>query len=68
MRNPVAVWTIALDVKCPHCAQLVDLLGHPDFWKGRAQLTPGEHDTAQTTGMCVECPSCQHAFNVDVAH
>lgn len=60
MANPIATWSITLDVDCPECGKCVDLLEYPDFWDGRkmefAQRVNDEE---------VVCPECDHQFKVN---
>jgi phage FluMu protein Com len=67
MSNPVAYWSLSLDVKCPHCKNDVDLITTPDFWDGR-RFQACEQDTSQTTNVDVFCPECSEEFQVDFAY
>lgn len=63
-----ATWRLELTCICPHCNEYVDLLDGPDFWDGRMNLAPAEHDTPRTTGMDVECPKCGGEFKVNCVY
>jgi phage FluMu protein Com len=59
-----AQWEVALHCKCPKCGEFVNLLGEPDFWDGRGWLGIPEHGTEQSNNLEVNCPDCNHAFEV----
>lgn len=65
--NPVATWSISLDVDCPHCGQYVNLLDAPDFWDGR-ELDVAEHNTERSQDVEVFCPECAREFLVDLTY
>lgn len=67
MNNPLATWSISLDVDCPGCDGYVDLLAYADFWDGR-HLDACEHGTDRSTNVEVVCPECNHEFKVDLEY
>jgi hypothetical protein len=56
-----ADWSISLDLTCPYCNELIDLLA--DDWPEGVQAC--EQDTDATRGVEVECPGCDHTLIVD---
>jgi hypothetical protein len=59
-----AIWSISLDVECPHCFAYIDLLDIADFWDGRP-FDPLEHRTRRTEDVQVDCTECDKPFTVD---
>lgn len=64
MSNPTALWTLELEVTCPHCKELVDLMTDPDFWEDRTEDFSVLHKTDQE----VYCPECGSKFICDFDH
>jgi len=58
-----AQWEVELNCHCPKCGEYVNLLDYPDFWDGRKLDIP-EHDTKYSDNLEVNCPECDHAFEV----
>ena len=67
-RNIYAIWSLSLDCECPGCEKRVNLLYDTDFWDGRGQLKPCEHDTASSRDVEVICPECGWEFMVDLVY
>jgi hypothetical protein len=63
--NPIATWSISLDVFCPACKEDVDLLDREDFWEVR-KLSACETHTERSRDVEVVCPKCHHEFKVDL--
>lgn len=61
--KPLAMWSISLDVDCPGCGKLVDLLRYADFWDGR-KLAIGESSEDEE----VKCPKCGHEFSAEIVY
>ena len=60
----IAFWSISLDSECPLCGEDVDLLRAPDFWEGK-KIKPIENGTDEADNLAVQCPKCDHEFNVE---
>lgn len=58
-----AQWEVELNCYCPECNQFVNLLEAADFWDGRKLDIP-EHDTEYSNNLEVNCPECNHDFEV----
>lgn len=58
-----ARWEVELNCHCPKCNQFVNLLEATDFWDGRGLDIP-EHDTEYSNNLEVNCPECNHVFEV----
>lgn len=68
MTNPImATWNLSLNCDCPSCNEHVDLLDYCDFWDSR-HFEPCENGTANTRGVEVICPECEHEFVVDLEY
>lgn len=57
----VAEWSISLDVCCPYCGELFDLLS--DEWPEGVEAC--EQDTDATRNVDVECSKCHRMLVVD---
>lgn len=55
-----AHWLVELNCDCPKCGESVNLLDSPDFWDGR-KLEIAE----RAEGVDVQCPECDHEFEVE---
>lgn len=60
----IAFWSISLDCECPSCGEDVDLLRAPDFGEGKG-IKPIEIGTDEAENLAVQCPECDHEFNVE---
>jgi len=58
-----ASWYVELNCDCPKCGKDVNLLDAPDFWEGRTLDIP-EHGTENSNNLAVQCPECDHEFEV----
>lgn len=65
--NPIATWSLSLDVFCPACKEDVNLLDVADFWDGR-KLEACETNTEHSKDVEVVCPECSHEFKVDLSY
>lgn len=63
MSNPRATWVVELNVECPACHELVDLLEYSDFWDGK-KLQPAEPREGQEE----VCPKCFETIIVDFVY
>lgn len=63
-RPPVqATWALSLYADCPNCREYVDLLDVADFFQDR-DLDPCENMTPRSRSVEVDCPECDHGFQV----
>lgn len=62
--NIIAEWTVELNATCPKCGEYVNLLEAPDFWDAHHDLDIPENMTINSDNLEVDCPECQHTFNV----
>ncbi len=69
MDKTTATWdnnNAVLNVECPYCAQVFDILKeHPDFYNDFL-IEPGEYGTDASTDMEIECPHCWDTFLTDL--
>lgn len=61
MSKLTALWTLELNVTCPHCKEYVDLFEDPDFFEDRTEDFSVLHLTDQE----VYCPECGETFICD---
>ena len=59
-----AQWHVELNCYCPDCGEYVDLMEYPDFWDGHRSLDIPEHNTEYSDNLEVNCPECNHNFEV----
>ena len=59
-----AQWAVALHCKCPKGVEVVNLLDETDFWDVGGWLDIPEHGTERSNNLEVNCPDCNHAFEV----
>lgn len=65
MNNPIAAWTVRLEVDCPKCNEGIDLLDHPDFWECNPKLAIPEYATDRANNVEAVCTNCGHNFKVE---
>jgi len=58
----VATWYIELCCHCPKCEEYVNICADPDF--GSRAIELGERGTDRANSLEVECPICNHEFEV----
>ena len=57
----IATWSLSLNVKCPYCREVSDILENPDFCLN-AELDAMEVETKRSNNLEVVCPECDHEF------
>jgi hypothetical protein len=58
----IATWHIELCCHCPKCEEYVNICANSDFFDMAINL--GEHDTDRANSLEVQCPICNHKFEV----